>query len=205
MHSLKPSKDHKCDPSTLPRITLEGLKDSICDPSKGWRIVRGPSTLPRIMNAILRWVEWSHVILQPFEGLKDYIFSPSKGWGVAWSFEGLKDCIQSFNLWRITFVILRRIERLNAILQPFEGTWTQSFKVSKDCICNPYEGWRITCSPSTFRRAMNVIHQPFQGLWTWTFEGLKHFLCNPSTLRRIFMILRRVEHMIFQPFEGLHS
>ena len=87
-------------------------------------------------------------------------------------------CVQSFNLRRI------------------EGPHMQSFNPSKDCICDPCNGWRIACNPWKGWRT------------TWSFEWLKDHMkssnpskdhaCNPSTLRRTM-------NMILQPFQGLRT
>ena len=50
---------------------FKGLMDCIFSPSKGWRIMYKPSTLPRISNTILRRVKGSH--LQSFKGLMDCV------------------------------------------------------------------------------------------------------------------------------------
>ena len=168
---------------------MEGLKDYIYSPSKGWRIVCNPWTLPtiinvilqpftydpstlrRIINVILQLFEGLHnpstlwrainVILQPFEGL----CNPSKGWRITHNPSTRRRIIfiilGSFNPSK-DYIIFRRVEGLHVILQPFEG------------LCNHWKGWRITHNPSTRRRitfiilerveGLHVTLQPFKGL-----------------------------------------
>ena len=137
MNILHPSKDcmllRRFDQMIM--WDFEGLKEhmqhynqtfeGLCDPLKSWKTIRNPSNESSNDIAILRIVE----------GLR------------LWSFEGLKDCIQSFNLLKNYFII-RRVEGLD--------------RPSKDCECNPSNLlsivnvilWRVEwlCDDSTLRR-----------------------------------------------------
>ena len=100
-----PSKD--CILVTLGRVaglnfqSLEGLKDCTHDPWKGLRIT------------------------------KDHEWNPLTFRRISWFFEGLKDCMKSFNPSK-DHAILRRVELF---------LW--SFSPLKDFICNHWEGWMI--------------------------------------------------------------
>ena len=145
-------------------------------------------------------VEGLHKILQT-KGLHN----PSKDWRIAFaillileafqrpqaqSFEGLRDCMRDC-------IVLRRLEWLHVILQPFEGLWTYPHK--DYAILGRVEGlhailqtkgmsdlskdWRIAFM-------ILLILQAFQGLWMQSFEGLKDCMqsfnpyndckCDPS-------------------------
>ena len=128
--------------------SLQGLKDHVwsfnaskdykCNPSKGWRITCSPSTLRRIAQSF----EWLKDCTQSFSPSKDHIHNIWKGW-------------------MIPLIVLRRVEGLREILQPFQGLWMQSF------------GWRTARDHWTLRRTV------------WSFEGLKDWIHNPSEGQRI--------------------
>ena len=183
-------------------------------PSKDY--IHNPWKSRRTALIVLRRIEGLCVILQPFqelwtqsfEGLKDCMqsFNPSKDCMMLWrveglqmqSFEGLKDHTRSFNPWKdckewlhnpSTIWMTLPMQWLEGLVEGSHSQWleglkdhVQSFNTSKDYKWNP----------SILRMIMNVILQPYE--------------CNTWKGWRItFMILPRVEEscVILQPFEGL--
>ena len=101
------------------------------------------------------------------------------------SFEGLKDCVQDHT-------VLRRVEELGTIIQPFEGPQMQSFNPRKDhAVLGRVEGSHTILQTKGLRSPSNDC------------------VCNhsnPSSLPRIVsVIIARVEgsRVILQAFKGL--
>ena len=140
--------------------------------------------------------------------------NPSEGWRITvylQSFEGLKDCAQSFIAWRIVsailqvmkdqirnapkgwriaLMILRRVERLHAVLQRVKGLF-----LHQDFFHSDSKGWRITLM--ILRRVQAFYFKHCEGLkeWVWSSEGWKD--CSH------FAIIRGVEELHLQSFKRL--
>ena len=123
-------------------------------------------------------IEGFNTIIQP---LKDCECSPSR----------LTDHFQSaWQGWRISLMILRRIEGLHAVLQRVEGWPSSSFEGLNDC---GYSSISFT------------VLQRVEMLPSWSFEGLKDWIFNPLNGWRTARDASKgwVAAALLKSFEGL--
>ena len=114
---------------------------------------------------------------------------------IAWSLEGLKVYLQSFNPSK-DHAIIWLVEGLHMVLQPFDGLHSQSVRGLKDCIFNPSKGRGITRSPWKGWRISYIVLRRVEGLHAESFEGLKDCMKSPSKGWRVEGLC-----VILQPFE----
>ena len=141
--------------------------------------------------------------VQSFEELKDHTWNPSKGWRIT--------CNPS-TLRRISNAILQNWRTSLTMLQRFEGLHSQCFEWFKDSM-ESFVGLKKYSPFSILWRAwwFYLIFRRIEGLHFQSFNPLKDWQCDPLTLEGLNAILQRVEgshvrsHVILIMVEGLKS